>query len=198
MKHKPELSVANSLWIQKDHPWKKDYLARFRDDFRAGLFDVDFQGNADTTRERINRWVEKKTHDRIKDLLPREAITGDTQMILVNAVYFKAKWVHEFKKSNTQPEDFTLANGQKIKVPSCISEMRSGSLEGEKLQVLEAALRGRNDFDVCDSAARPRRFTCPGTEVDLGELGEVDERARRDGRSESLGYRSSSLPCRPN
>src|SRR5262249_24513989 len=116
-KHKPELSVANSLWMQKGHPWKKDYLSRTRDDFHAGLFDVDFAHDTEATRGRINKWVEKETHDRIKDLVPQGAIDRDTQMVLVNAIYFKTQWAEAFKKENTNPADFTLANGQKIKTP---------------------------------------------------------------------------------
>jgi serpin B len=141
-RHKPELSVANSLWMQKGHPWKKDYLARAREDFRAGLFDVDFKNDTESARGRINRWVEKETRDRIKDLVPPDAINSDTQMVLANAIYFKAHWADEFKKSNTKPDDFTLASGQKIQVPLMYQQNKFWLEEHEGFQILKMPYEG--------------------------------------------------------
>jgi serpin B len=115
--HRPELSVANSLWAQRGHPWKKEYLARAREDFRAGLFDADFEGHPDGARGRVNRWVEKETRDRIRELVPAGALDRETRLVLANAIYFKARWLAEFQKEGTRPEDFTLADGRKVKAP---------------------------------------------------------------------------------
>jgi serpin B len=140
-KHRPELSVANSLWLQKGHPFKKEYLARARDDFRASLFETDF-ADAGTASRRINRWVEKETRDRIKDLLSADALGGDTQMVLANAIYFKAHWAAPFKKENTRPEDFTLTGGQKVKAPTMYEQSNFSLLESDSLQVLRLPYDG--------------------------------------------------------
>ena len=36
-----------------------------------------------------------------------------TYFVLINAIYFKADWKHQFDKSNTKKKTFYLANGQK-------------------------------------------------------------------------------------
>src|SRR5262249_28468810 len=105
--------------------------------YGAGLHQVDFAGSPGGAREAINRWTEQRTGGKIKDLLPREAITGDTRLILTNAVYFKADWASPFKKSGTEPGDFRLAGGATVRTPLMWQEGGVGYLEGEGFQALE-------------------------------------------------------------
>jgi serpin B len=141
-KHRPELSVANSLWAQKGHPWRKDFFARAREEFRAGLFEVDFEKHAESARGRINRWVEKETRDRVKELVPAGALDGTTRMVLANAIYFKARWLAEFKKENTKPEDFALAGGHKVKTLLMYRQAKFVLHEPDGFQVLRLPYRG--------------------------------------------------------
>jgi serpin B len=66
-----ELSIANSLWPEKEaeHPILPQYLKLVQDDFASSVQPFDFRSNAEQARQQINRWVEDKTHDKIKDLL---------------------------------------------------------------------------------------------------------------------------------
>jgi serpin B len=131
-----ELSLANALWGQK-----KAFLPEFQELLRrhygAGLHQVDFAGSPGGAREAINRWTEQRTGGKIKDLLPREAVTADTRLVLTNAVYFKADWASPFKKSATEPGDFRLAGGGTVRTPLMWQEGRFGYLEGEGFQALE-------------------------------------------------------------
>lgn len=141
-KHKPELSVANSLWMQKGHPWKKDFLTHAQNDFRAALAEVNFR-DSEAVRQRINRWVEKETHNRIKELVPPASISFLTRMVLVNAIYFKAHWAEAFKKENTSPAAFTLLNGRKIQVQTMYQQSAFSLLEDDRLQVLKLPYDGQ-------------------------------------------------------
>src|SRR5262249_8491479 len=58
------LSTANALWAQQGYPWRPEYKKLVSTDFGAGLFDVDFKGNADGARGTINGWVEKETREK--------------------------------------------------------------------------------------------------------------------------------------
>jgi serpin B len=142
-KHRPELSVANSLWLEQGHPWKKEFLAAGREDFRAGLFDVNFRGNPEGARTGINRWVEKETHDKIKDLMPSGSVDTNTRIVLANAIYFKARWAESFKKENTRPEDFTLAGGQKVRAPLMHQQGEFRLWETDDFQVLKLPYDGK-------------------------------------------------------
>jgi len=141
-KHKPELSVANSLWIQKGHPWKKEFLAHAHNDFRVALAEVNFH-DSEAARQRINRWAEKETHNRIKDLVPPTAVSPLTRMVLANAIYFKAHWAEAFKKENTSPAAFTLLDGRKIKVQTMYQQSAFSLLEDDRLQVLKLPYDGQ-------------------------------------------------------
>jgi serine protease inhibitor len=45
---------------------------------------------------------------KIKELFGKEAIDNSTVLVLVNAVYFKAKWEREFNSENTVDASFCL------------------------------------------------------------------------------------------
>src|SRR5207302_11380413 len=88
-----------------------------QDHYGAGLEEVDFVKDTEATRRTINVWVERRTNDRIKDLIPPDALTVDTRLVLTNAVYFKGDWASQFKKDRTRDGPFFLANGKEVKVP---------------------------------------------------------------------------------
>lgn len=84
--------------------------------YGAGLNVVDFVGEPERSRVAINRWVEEKTEDRIKDLMPRGVVSTRTRMILVNAVYFEAGWAAPFHPDRTEPAPFTRLDGSSVDV----------------------------------------------------------------------------------
>ena len=67
-----QLSVANALWGQKGEGFQDDFLKLTEDNYGAGLNEVDFIGSTEAARQEINAWVEKQTHDKIKELSSRK------------------------------------------------------------------------------------------------------------------------------
>src|SRR5256885_744125 len=66
----------------------------------------------------INQWVEKQTADKIKDLIKQGDVTGQTRLVLTNAIYFKGSWATPFKKELTRDEPFHLGSSDKtVTVP---------------------------------------------------------------------------------
>ncbi len=120
-----QITVANALWGEKTYPFKQTYTDRVSGFYGTGaLRPADFRGAFDAERVRVNTWVEKMTRERIKNLLPKGSLDRETRLVLANAIYFKGEWVEPFKKEKTQKEDFTLANGQKAKVPLMKKRMK--------------------------------------------------------------------------
>ena len=112
-----EFSVANALWGQKGFPWRPEWLAVQNDRFGAGFQEADFAANPDAERQRINRWVEEKTRDKIKELLEPPHVTSRTTIVLTNAIYFKGKWAEQFDPKKTRDGTFRLADGTTKTVP---------------------------------------------------------------------------------
>jgi serpin B len=111
-----QLSTANALWGAKGYGFLPEFLKLTRDHYGAGLQEVNF-GNAEEARATINAWVEKETHDKIKDLIPQGALNQSTRLVLTNAIYFKGDWLSQFKKDRTKDEPFFLADGKQVKTP---------------------------------------------------------------------------------
>jgi len=138
-----ELRVANALWGQKDYPWLKDFLAATKDNYGAGLREVDYAATK-TARKTINDWVEDQTNKKIKDLIPAGVLNSLTRLVLTNAIYFKGVWTTQFDKKATRSADFTTLGGKKIKVPLMHSKGRYGYLADRKtgLQIASIPYKG--------------------------------------------------------
>jgi serpin B len=138
-----QLTVANSLWGQKDYPWNKDFLAHGKKFYGAGLQDVDFIGATEQARQTINGWVEKQTNDKIKDLLKPGILDSNTRMVLTNAVYFKGDWFRQFKKDRTQDKLFNMDGGKSEKTPMMFQAARFSYGEDNEVQVLKMPYVGK-------------------------------------------------------
>jgi serpin B len=139
-----ELSVANALWGQKNFGFLPDFLNLTRNNYGAGLQQVDFMGATEAARQTINAWVEKETRDKIKELLKPGVLTGDTRLVLTNAIYFKGLWANQFKKKITQVEEFHTAPGASVKAPLMRLTEHFKYLDGGDFQALEMPYQGKD------------------------------------------------------
>ena len=67
----------------------------------APVGEIDF-GNPRKAAKKINGWVEKETKNNIKDLISPKMLKKDTNLIMVNAIHFKASWEKPFDGSNRE------------------------------------------------------------------------------------------------
>lgn len=82
---------------------------------------IDFSDRIEAAKI-INAWVEKKTNNKIQNLISDDILGNDTRMVLVNAIYFKGLWALPFNASLTFRGPFffngrnhTLAEYMKMK-----------------------------------------------------------------------------------
>ncbi|HVS37078.1 MAG TPA: serpin family protein [Gemmataceae bacterium] len=132
-----QLSTANALWGQKDYGFYPDFLKLVKEDYGAGLSELDFKTDHEGARKTINSWVEKQTNDKIKDLLHEGDLTDLTRLVLTNAIYFKGNWVSQFKKDATTDAPFQLGGGKTAKAPLMFQTSRCGYMETAAFQALE-------------------------------------------------------------
>ena len=110
------LDVANRLWGEQGAKFLDDFLRVTRDDYGAELAQVDFN-QPEAARETINKWVEDKTQDKIKNLISSPSSIKGARLVLTNAVYFKGDWKDQFDKNLTKDEPFHVTASQQIKAP---------------------------------------------------------------------------------
>jgi serpin B len=109
---------------------------------------VDFQTAADAARAAINTWVSERTHGRISKLLGPGDVDPSTRLVLVNAVYLKAKWLLAFDKQATFPAVFHSPGGA-VEVATMHQTGTFGYLRGAGYRALELPYRGgRLAFDI--------------------------------------------------
>ncbi len=101
--------------MQEGFPLLKEFLSGAAEHFKAEAESLNF-ADEDKSRKAINDWVEGKTNQKIRDLIPRGILNGLTRLVLVNAVYFKANWASKFDPKGTRPAKFTTLDGKEVEV----------------------------------------------------------------------------------
>jgi len=105
-----KLSVSNSIWINKDNTSQN-----FSDKYKSSVKDI-FGASAGTVTNytalsEINGWVSKNTNGKIPTIISEN--NKDFWTMLVNAVYFKGRWMKEFNKNETKSDVFIDRNNNK-------------------------------------------------------------------------------------
>ncbi len=109
------LEIANLICIERTlepAPAYKQTLPA------ESILEADFINRPDHERTAINKWVTRRTHGHIGNLLPPNGITPLTRMALINAIYTKAEWAHPFDKSDTWNQSFHPEQGSPFPCPT--------------------------------------------------------------------------------
>jgi serpin B len=140
-----ELYAANSLWPQRDHPFLPEYLQLLRRSYGVSITMVDYQTGpaCEAARQRINAWAKQATRGKITDLVAPQYLTEMTRLVLTSAIYFKGKWLHQFRPVNTRPAPFHISATQRIQVPLMEQTDSFRYAETESAQILELPYRGK-------------------------------------------------------
>ncbi|XP_043117308.1 leukocyte elastase inhibitor-like [Puntigrus tetrazona] len=140
------LSLANRLYGEQSYQFVEKFLSDAQKYYEAGLEKVDFKKNSEAARTNINKWVEKKTQEKIKDLLPPRSVSEMTKLVLVNAIYFKGNWEKKFKKEATTDGQFKLNKTQTkpVKMMHQKSKFPLALIPEIDSQVLELPYVGKN------------------------------------------------------
>jgi serpin B len=109
-----QLRVADALWAEKNYTFLDVFLKLTSSDYGGGFNQVDFKGAHEAARLTINQWVEQKTENKIRDLIPPGALDSTTRLVLTNAIYFKGEWQTQFDKASTRDEDFHLSGPEPL------------------------------------------------------------------------------------
>ena len=142
-----KLEVANSLWLQKEYTFLPAFLEETKK-YDPGLNYVNFISETEKTRIAINTWVEKKTNDKIKDLISPGTLDAMTRLVLANAIYFKGKWASPFDSSATKNMPFYGPSSGGVNVPMMRkSDHELGYMENRDIQCLEMPYAG-NDLSM--------------------------------------------------
>ena len=104
-----ELEIANSLWIQKELPLKKEYLQTVREYYTGN--EIFTESDLIKAQAQINAWISERTKGRIRDAY-RASRSDDyyLRLAVINAIYFLGDWQEPFNDWRTTERDYILAS----------------------------------------------------------------------------------------
>lgn len=111
------LKTANSLWCQRGYKFTGAFLNLAHKFYHAEARQVDFGRSPQAAANEINKWVEYQTKGKIQNAVVPSQFTDLTKLVLCNAIYFKGKWQHQFKVSDTKPDIFHVTTNEAVTVP---------------------------------------------------------------------------------
>lgn len=136
-----ELKIANALWPHSSYPFLNEYLALVERYYRTSITGLNY-GKPESARAAINAWVEQKTEQKIKELIPEGILNELTRLVLTNAIYFKGDWASQFDEIFTEPAPFYFAEGESITVPMMHQKGQFGYGHAPGVQILELPYLG--------------------------------------------------------
>ncbi|KAM9228564.1 ovalbumin-related protein X-like [Leptosomus discolor] len=133
------LHIANRLYAEKTCPILPIYLKCVKKLYRAGLEMVNFKTASDQARQLINTWVEDQTNGKIQDFLEPGSVDLDTELVLVNAVYFKGIWKKAFKEDDTRefPFSVTKQESRPVQMMCQNNTFKLAAVAADKVKILE-------------------------------------------------------------
>lgn len=108
-----QLKLANSIWYRQGYPVRQEFLAVNNDFYNSEVAALNFADPA--AKDIINGWVKDNTNNLIQSVINGE-IDPDVVMYLINAIYFKGTWLHEFDPEDTYATEFRLQDGSTTQV----------------------------------------------------------------------------------
>ena len=136
------LNIVNAIWGQNGYSFLPEFLDVLAENYGAGLRSLDFAKESEESRLTINNWVSDQTEGRIENLIPQGVINELTRLVLTNAIYFNAAWLHPFDKNSTKDGPFHLLDGNAVTVPMMKQTETFGYAEGDGYQVVDLPYDG--------------------------------------------------------
>ena len=102
-----KLKIANSLWLQKDKTFNKDFIDKTVQSFYASLYNVDFSDKS--TSKLMSHWISENTSG---VLSPQIDLDKDQIMSIINTIYYKNEWIDRFDENQTKTDTFYLSDGK--------------------------------------------------------------------------------------
>lgn len=131
--HDFTLEILNKLYIDQSF----SIIDKYRDivtQHHSEIENVNLLDSPNETLETINKWIQAKTNNTIKKAI--ETVNENDVMVLINTVYFAAKWETEFRVTR-YPIEFHVTKESKVEVPEMFRRDAFDFYEDDDVQVLK-------------------------------------------------------------
>ncbi|XP_013141070.1 PREDICTED: antichymotrypsin-2-like [Papilio polytes] len=129
-----QISLAQRIYSNVNTELSEDFKNDTKDYFNAEAQNVDFEKNQEVAKM-INEWVQEQTHGLISRIVEPNMLDQSTNMVLVNAIYFKGDWDYAFNPNDTKHKDFYLSIGEQVEVKMMYQKNTFKYMENPALQI---------------------------------------------------------------
>lgn len=142
------LKLANSVWLNRDHPSKMQFLSDYRDEVKEYFGAEAGEVAKRDALSKINGWVSKNTNGKIKNILTKQMVENpDFLACLVNALYFQGDWQTRFKSYASYEDIFTDKNGKISETTFMKQTLYADYYSDDTVQIVKLPYRDR-DFSM--------------------------------------------------
>ncbi len=135
-----ELKLATAFWTARGFAFSAPFLDLATRQHDVHVEEVDFAGAAE---ECINRWVERQSDGKIRDLIrPGSLDPTATTLVLTNVLHLLGVWDSKFKVADTAPRTFRVDQDTRIDVPTMSQASEFRYHETDAAQILELPYEG--------------------------------------------------------
>ncbi len=140
---KVTLNIANAVFYRMGFSFHQSFLDKIADNFDAHTESLDF--DSQQAINTINNWASDHTNGKIDQVI--QSIDPLTVMFLMNALYFKGDWTHQFDASNTRSLPFYFDDDTQENVETMTGEIPAKSFENNHYSAVELPY-GRKNFSM--------------------------------------------------
>lgn len=141
--NKITLSIANSIWYRQEIQPVPGFLDIVNNYYEALISPLNF--NNASSVDTINQWVSEKTKGKIPEVLKK--IDPNDLMFLINAIYFKGDWKHQFDKNDTRNDAFYTDNNSPVSAPFMYLKDTINYFANDSLQMIQLPY-GAGNFNM--------------------------------------------------
>ncbi len=109
------VNLANKIYSKSELNLNEEFMNNLSKYFESEMQQINFNNPYETV-QLINEWVASKTNNKVNNLIDISIFSSINKLFLVNASFFKGKWLNKFDRQNTYEDDFYLKDGTTVKV----------------------------------------------------------------------------------
>jgi len=95
---------------------QQNFMQLIKNNLGATVKHCDFHRQPQQCRQMINRWMSQRTQEKLPSIVPQDAITDNTKMILINSMHVKASWGPQMRRHQTKEAKFYPLDTKKVKI----------------------------------------------------------------------------------
>ncbi|XP_019940324.2 protein Z-dependent protease inhibitor isoform X1 [Paralichthys olivaceus] len=114
-----KLDEGMALFVHPEFEVAKNFENQIKSFFDADIKTVNFTDTKGSVKF-INEYIKKKTEDKVTEIISN--LDAETQLMLINTIFFQGAWELPFNPNFTQSYPFYIDNYNVVQVPMMIQE----------------------------------------------------------------------------